>query len=64
MTFDPSKHTTHPARAFSDFKLGEVFRAPSRTMTEGVLPPFRPQAATTTRSITTAPICSAWVIAT
>lgn len=41
MTFDPSKHTTHPARAFSDFKLGEVFRAPSRTMTEGVFAAFQ-----------------------
>lgn len=41
MNFDPTKHQTHPTRAFADFRLGEVFRAPSRTMTEGVFAAFQ-----------------------
>lgn len=41
MSFDPSQHVTHPTRAFADFRLGEVFRAPSRTMTEGVFAAFQ-----------------------
>lgn len=41
MDFDPAKHQVHPPRAFADFKLGEVFRAPSRTMTEGVFAAFQ-----------------------
>ena len=35
MAFDPRTHVTHPTRAFDDFAVGEVFRAPSRTMTAG-----------------------------
>ncbi len=41
MTFDPTAHSTHNTRAFSDFTPGEVFRAPSRTMTEGVFAAFQ-----------------------
>ncbi|MGB0508202.1 MAG: MaoC family dehydratase [Pikeienuella sp.] len=41
MTFDPKKHTFLPPRPFSEFKVGEVFRAPSRTMTEGVFAAFQ-----------------------
>jgi len=39
--FDPTAHHTHAPRAFADFSLGEVFRAPSRTMTEGVFAAFQ-----------------------
>lgn len=41
MTFDPAAHITHAQRAFADFAVGEVFRAPSRTMTEGVFAAFQ-----------------------
>jgi acyl dehydratase len=41
MTFDPTAHHTHARRRFGDFKPGEVFRAPSRTMTEGVFAAFQ-----------------------
>lgn len=41
MSFDPDTHRTHPTRAFADFRPGEVFRAPSRTMTEGVFAAFQ-----------------------
>ncbi len=41
MSFDPTRHQMLPTRAFADFKLGEVFRAPSRTMTEGVFAAFQ-----------------------
>ena len=41
MEFDPKLHITHTTRRFSDFKLGEVFRAPSRTMTEGIFAAFQ-----------------------
>ena len=41
MTFDPSNHKMVPTRRFSDFHKGEVFRAPSRTMTEGVFAAFQ-----------------------
>src|SRR6056297_868309 len=39
--FDPTAHHVHPTRAFSDFRRGEIFRAPSRTMTEGVFAAFQ-----------------------
>ncbi len=39
--FDPTAHVTHRPRAFVDFQLGETFRAPSRTMTEGVFVAFQ-----------------------
>ena len=41
VTFDPTQHTMLPTRDFKDFRLGEVFRAPSRTMTEGVFAAFQ-----------------------
>lgn len=41
MSFDPITHWTHPTRPFADFRVGEVFRAPSRTMTEGVFAAFQ-----------------------
>lgn len=41
MTFDPTRHQTHPTRAFDDFQLGEVFRAPSRTMTSALFAAFQ-----------------------
>lgn len=41
MTFDPAQHKMLPTRAFSDFAVGEVFRAPSRTMTEGVFASYQ-----------------------
>jgi acyl dehydratase len=33
-TFDPSKFTVVPARTFEGLRVGEVFRAPSRTLTD------------------------------
>ncbi len=41
MTFDPTQHQMLPPRPFTDFQIGEVFRAPSRTMTEGVFAAFQ-----------------------
>ncbi len=41
MRFDPTEHRMLPRRAFAEFRLGEVFRAPSRTMTEGVFTAFQ-----------------------
>ncbi|WP_127112333.1 MaoC family dehydratase [Shimia sediminis] len=41
MTFDPAKHQMHPPRPFAEFCIGEVFRAPSRTMTDGVFAAFQ-----------------------
>lgn len=41
MTFDPAGHQMLPTRAFDDFKIGEQFRAPSRTLTEGHFDAFR-----------------------
>ena len=41
VTFDPTHHHMLPTRNFADFRLGEVFRAPSRTMTEGVFAAFQ-----------------------
>jgi acyl dehydratase len=41
MSFDPTRHQTQPTRPFADFRLGEVFRAPSRTMTEGIFAAFQ-----------------------
>jgi acyl dehydratase len=39
--FDPAAHRTHAPRPFAEFRIGEVFRAPSRTMTEGVFAAFQ-----------------------
>ncbi|MCR9069610.1 MAG: MaoC family dehydratase [Rhodobacteraceae bacterium] len=39
--FDPTAHQTHASRGFAEFAVGEVFRAPSRTMTEGVFAAFQ-----------------------
>src|SRR6202043_2027664 len=33
-TFDPSNFAVVPARTFDDLRVGEVFRAPSRTLTD------------------------------
>ena len=33
-TFDPSTFTVVPARTFEDLRVGEIFRAPSRTLTD------------------------------
>src|SRR5580700_7154391 len=33
-TFDPSNFTVVPARTFADLRVGEIFRAPSRTLTD------------------------------
>ena len=33
-TFDPSNFTVVPARTFEDLHVGEIFRAPSRTLTD------------------------------
>jgi acyl dehydratase len=33
-TFDTSNFTVVPARAFDDLRVGEIFRAPSRTLTD------------------------------
>jgi len=41
MEFDPHQHRMLPQRSFSEFKLNEVFRAPSRTITEGVFAAFQ-----------------------
>jgi len=41
MEFDPTKHQMLPSRPFRDFQLGEVFHAPSRTITEGVFAAFQ-----------------------
>ncbi|MEP4198248.1 MAG: MaoC family dehydratase [Aliishimia sp.] len=41
MTFDPTQHQTHPPRTFADFQIGEVFRAPSRTMTTALFAAFQ-----------------------
>ena len=32
--FDPSNFTVVPARTFEDLRVGEIFRAPSRTLTD------------------------------
>ena len=41
MAFDPKTHSMLAPRRFDDFKIGEVFRVPSRTMTEGVFAAFQ-----------------------
>ncbi len=41
MSFDPTDHWPTRRRRFDDFAVGEVFRAPSRTMTEGVFAAFQ-----------------------
>ena len=33
-TFDPTNFTVVPARTFDDLRVGEIFRAPSRTLTD------------------------------
>jgi acyl dehydratase len=39
--FDPSKHRRHANRWFDDFKLGERFVLPSRTMTDALFLAFQ-----------------------
>jgi acyl dehydratase len=41
VTFDPAQHRLAPQRWFEDFRLGEVFRLPSRTMTEAIFLAFQ-----------------------
>ena len=41
MSFDPAAHQMLPTRQFHEFRLGEMFRAPSRTLTEGVFAAFQ-----------------------
>jgi acyl dehydratase len=41
MGFDPAQHRLAPQRWFEDFALGEVFRLPSRTMTEAIFLAFQ-----------------------
>jgi acyl dehydratase len=40
-TFDPARHQRHPTRWFEDFKLGERFVLPSRTMTDALFAAFQ-----------------------
>ena len=39
--FDPSQHNLTDQRYFEDFSVGEVFRAPSRTMTDAYFQVFQ-----------------------
>lgn len=39
--FTPESHQMVPLRSFSDFSIGEVFRAPARTITEGLFSAFQ-----------------------
>jgi acyl dehydratase len=41
VSFDPTQHRLAPQRWFEDFALGEVFRLPSRTMTEAIFHAFQ-----------------------
>ena len=41
MPFDPTQHQMLPTRHFDDFKIGERFFAPSRTISEGVFAAFQ-----------------------
>lgn len=41
MSFDPAQHRLTPQRWFEDFTMGEVFRLPSRTMTEAIFLAFQ-----------------------
>jgi acyl dehydratase len=41
MVFDPGQHRLAPQRWFEDFTMGEVFRLPSRTMTEAIFLAFQ-----------------------
>ena len=41
MEFDPQAHTVAPRRGFADFKVGEIFRLPSRTVTEAHFAAFQ-----------------------
>ena len=39
--FTPESHQMVPLRSFCDFSIGEVFRAPARTITEGLFSAFQ-----------------------
>lgn len=39
--YDPNLHLLHPYRGFSALRMGEVFRAPSRTVTEAHFSAFQ-----------------------
>jgi acyl dehydratase len=40
-TFDPAQHKRHPTRWFDDFRVGERFVLPSRTMTDALFAAFQ-----------------------
>jgi acyl dehydratase len=40
-TFDPTQHKRHPTRWFEDFRVGERFVLPSRTMTDALFAAFQ-----------------------
>jgi acyl dehydratase len=40
-SFDPEQHRLVPLRGFSELRVGEVFRAPSRTITEANFQAFQ-----------------------
>jgi acyl dehydratase len=40
-TFDPAQHRRHPTRWFEDFRVGERFVLPSRTMTDALFAAFQ-----------------------
>jgi acyl dehydratase len=40
-TFDPAQHKRHPTRWFEDFRVGERFVLPSRTMTDALFAAFQ-----------------------
>src|SRR6201747_2118359 len=40
-TFDPAQHRRHRTRWFDDFKVGERFVLPSRTMTDALVLAFQ-----------------------
>jgi len=39
--FDPTRHRVVPLRAFEDLRIGEIFRNPSRTLTEANFAAFQ-----------------------
>ena len=39
--FTPASHQMVPLRLFNDFSVGEIFRAPARTITEGLFSAFQ-----------------------
>ena len=52
-TFDPINFTVVPARTFEDLHVGEIFRAPSRTLTDAHASAFQAVSASITLFTTT-----------